>query len=492
MNSKHSTWAVPCIAGVVLALAACNTDSLLRVNNPDEIQLEQLDDPKLLEVRLNGVIDTFNDVFVGDVVQYATFLTDEVVTGLNWEGHARVNERIVSYQEGPTDAIFSGLSEAIRMADGLVVHIDEWAADDPNADFDPELAQTLAYAGYATLIMAENMCQAVISPDPDEPSSTVLEQLEIFDAAIPYLERALQVAESASEDDIADLARTGLARAYLGLGQWGDAAAFAGDVSPGFEYWIDYADLPGGRNPLQGTSHGGNFTHGIHPGFTGVHPSFDGTGFTFRDQDIVDPQTDPRIQHETVQETGHNGLTPLYKLFQGLRYSDYSGNTIAPASAECPDCTGTDPASMPLLTEFDTDVLLADYTEAQHHLHEALAMQGSANDVVVNAFVNDRRAVGNQSSVVLTGQALIDELRVQRARDLFMGGFRVGDLRRWTRHDPGNGPFDGGSYFPTGLHPNSPVWGEYDEWTCFPIPRSEYEGNENLAPPSNPNVPPGI
>jgi hypothetical protein len=340
-------------------------------------------------------------------------------------------------------------------------------------------------------VLAENTCQAVISPDPDDPSGTVLSQLETFAAALPYLEEALAVAVAAGEADIANLARTGLARAHLGRGEWAQAATYAGQVTPGFEWWIDYVDIAGGRNPLQGTANGGNFTHGIHPNFMGVHPSFDGTGFTFRDNNIIAPQTDPRIQHAVSDATGHNGLTPLYKLFQGLRYSDYTGQTIAPASVACPDCTGTAPADMNLLTDFDTDVLMADYLEAQHHLHEALAMQG-ASTAAVSTFVNARRDVGNQAPVVLTGQALIQELRDQRARDLFMGGFRLPDLRRWTRFDAGNGPFAAGSYFPTGAHPNSPVWTDYSNWTCFPIPLSEYEGNQNLTKPADPNTPPGI
>jgi hypothetical protein len=479
-----------CAVAALLFAGACSITDVLDVNNPDEIQIDQLNDPKLMQVRLNGVIDAFDNAYVGSVIQYANFITDEMITGLNWEDYARANERIVSYLEGPTTQIFENLSRTLRLGNGLAEHIRGWAADDPDEDFDPELARTLAYTGYAALVLAENTCQAVISPDPDDPSGTVLSQLETFAAALPYLQEALSVAVAAGENDIANLARTGLARTYLGLGEWAEAATYAGQVTPGFEWWIDYADLPGGRNPLQGTSHGGNFTHGIHPRFTGLHPSFDGTGFAFRDQAVIAPQTDPRIQHHPTQATGHNGLTPLYKLFQGLRYGDYTGQTIAPSSAECPDCTGTDPDDMELLTENATDVLLADYVEAQHHLHEALAMQGGGQ--AVNDFVNDRRAAGNQEPVNLTGQALITELRNQRARDLFFGGFRLPDLRRWTRFDAGNGPFAGGSYFPTGPHPNSPVWGEYQNWTCFPIPLSEYEGNPNLARPANPNEPPGI
>jgi hypothetical protein len=491
MIRKYTRRAALCGAGVLLVAGACSTSEILDVNNPDEIQIDTLDDPRLMQVRLNGVIDAFDAAYVGSVIQYANFITDEMITGLNWEDYARANQRIVSYLEGPTTQIFENLSRALRLADGLAEHIRGWAAADPSKDFDRELATSLAYAGYATLVLAENTCQAVISPDPDNPSGTVLSQLETFAAALPYLNEALTVAQANGDADLANLARTGLARAYLGRGEWANAATHAGAVTSGFERWIDYVDVPNGRNPLQGTANGGNFTHGIHPQFTGVHPSFSGTGFNFRDNNVIAPQTDPRIQHAVSDATGHNGLTPLYKLIQGLRYSDYNGRTIAPASAACPNCTGTSAATMPLLTGFATDVLMADYVEAQQHYHEALAMQGG-NDAAVLAFVNARRAVGNQAPVALAGQALITELRNQRARDLFMGGFRLPDLRRWTRFDAGNGPFASGSYFPTGAHPNAPVWSDYEEWTCYPIPLSEYEGNANLTKPTNPNVPPGI
>lgn len=496
MNRKHARLTALCAAGAILVAAACSFDELLTVENPDEIPVGSLDDPKLLQVQLNGVIDAFQNGYTEPVIEWSNFLTDEVLTGLNWEGHARVNQRIASYLEGPTTEIFEDLSRSLRMGHDLSERIRGWAADDPSKDFKPALARALAFTGYSAAVLAENMCQAVISPDPDNPSGTVLSQLETFQAALPYLSEALTVAQTVTQaalrDSLANLARTGLARAYLGMGDWAQAATYGSQVTPGFKWWLDFVDIAGGRNPLQGISQGGNFTHGIHPWFTGVHPSFDGTGFAFTDDNIIAPQTDPRIQHDILDRTGHNALTRLYKLFQGLRYSGYTGQTIAPASGACPGCTGTAAANMPLIAENGTDILLADYVEAQHHYYEALAMDDIvANAAAVLAFVNARRAVGNQAPVALAGQALIRELRNQRARDLFMGGFRLPDLRRWTRFDAGNGPFAAGSYFPTGQHPNA-SWGDYGPWTCFPIPLSEYTGNPNLPPPLNPNVPPGI
>lgn len=492
MKRKRTGLAVSVAAGTILAFATgCDiTEKLLTVENPGAITIEALDDPALLGVQLAGVIDAMQSAYHHNL-EFAQYPTDEVISGLNWEGHARVGQRIISYLEGPTAAVFERPSRGLRMGNDLAARIKVWAADDPATDFNEELATSLVFAGYSALTLGETMCQSVISPDPDDPSSTVLSQLETYAAALPYLNEALTVATAAGEDDLANLARTGLARTYLGLGDWGNAATFANQVPMGFSWSLDYVDISGGRNPLHGTSHGGNFTLGIHPSFMGQHPSFAaGTGFVFQDNDIIAPQTDPRIQHAVSDDTGHNGLTPLYKLFQGLRYSDYTGETIAPSSAACPTCTGTDPDDMELLAERDTDIVLADYVEAQHHYFEALAMQGG-NDAAVLVFVNARRAVGNQAPVTLAGGALTTELRNQRARDLFMGGFRLPDLRRWTRFDAGNGPFDAGSYFPTGIHPNT-QWGAYDIWTCFPIPLSEYEGNPNLSLPLDPLTPPGI
>lgn len=494
-RTSNGLWAAILAAGGVILGAACNVDELLQVENPQEILIDSLNNPKLVDVQVNGVVSQFQNTYVSPVIQWANLLTDEMLNGVNWEDYARANQRIASWQEGPTNNIFGQLSRARYMGHSLAERIRKWSQDDPSKDLRPQLATSLVFAGYSTLVLAENMCQVVLSNNPSEPSDTVLSPVETFLRAVPYLREALDTALRINRTDLANLARTGLARAYLGAGKWTDAATYAAQVPSGFVWWIRFVDVAGGRNPLQGISSGANFTHGINPLFTGVHPSFAGTGFTFRSQNIIAPQTDPRIQHLPTWSTGHNGLTPLYKLIQGLRYSEYTGRTIAPASAACPRCTGTPASQMPLISGFGTDVMLADYVEAQHHYYEALAMQDiNANQAAIRAFVKARRLVGNQDTAVvntLSGDALRSELRNQRARDLFMGGFRLGDLRRWTRFDPGKGPFANGSYFPTGTHPN-PSWGEYGAWTCYPIPRQEYEGNPKLKKPADPNAPPGI
>ena len=48
-------------------------------------------------------------------------------------------------------------------------------------------------------------------------------------------------------------------------------------------------------------------------------------------------------------------------------------------------------------------------------------------------FVNERRAVGGEAPVSLSGDPLMAELRAQRARDFYLTGQRLGDLRRYAK-----------------------------------------------------------
>jgi hypothetical protein len=56
-----------------------------------------------------------------------------------------------------------------------------------------------------------------------------------------------------------------------------------------------------------------------------------------------------------------------------------------------------------------------------------------------------------------------------------MGGFRLGDLRRYAAQ----GINDPMHTFPSGPHPNA-QWGNYGDAVCWPIPLQEYVGNPNI------------
>ena len=130
------------------------------------------------------------------------------------------------------------------------------------------------------------------------------------------------------------------------------------------------------------------------------------------------------------------------------------------------------PSSASAQYENDTDVKLASGLEAYHHYYEAAGPDATGPEGTTLEFVNSRRAFGNQPPVNLGGAELMAELREQRGKDMFLGGFRLGDLRRWKETGVGD-------FFPTGPHPNA-TWGQYGDATCYPLPDDEYEGNPNI------------
>jgi hypothetical protein len=444
------------LAASVLSLGACNiTDQVLNVNNPEELNENLLADPALVGVLVNGVIGDFQAMYSDPFVWRGSMFTDEQVTGINWEQTARLNQRIVQFDEGDADLMFSDLSRALSQADSVSGRLRGGLLENPGSDI--RLATTLAYAGYSYIAMADAMCQATINV-----GSTLYEPPSLYEFAVDRFEQALTVAQAApasartpngnSRDDLIQMIHVGLSRAHLNLGNNAQAQSAATNVSPGFFWWVEYNDSDNRTfNVLEARITGANHALGVHPRFV--------AGGTFGVQGLEAQLTDPRVQHEPRWETGHNALTPLYKPKSGLMFSNYNGATFAEG--------GT-----PSTYERGTDIAMASYIEAMHNYYEAAGPSGAGPLGTTLEFVNSRRAVGNQDPVNLSGDALMDELRDQRGRDLFMGGYRLGDLRRWLRQ--------GDNLFPQGQHVNE-LWGDYGDATCYPLPKEEYEGNPNIS-----------
>ena len=115
--------------------------------------------------------------------------------------------------------------------------------------------------------------------------------------------------------------------------------------------------------------------------------------------------------------------------------------------------------------DITSNVKFATGLEAQYILAE---VDGATPATL--AFVNSRRAVGNQAPVNLTGADLITELRNQRARDFYLTGQRLGDLRRYLKA--------GTDLFPKGKYPVFTDF--YGDNKCFIIPLAEKAGNPNV------------
>jgi hypothetical protein len=437
-----------CLA-LTLMLVASGCDDLLKVDNPSQIQEEALDNPELVPILYNSVIGDFQAMYDDPVIWRGSMFTDEQITAVNWEQTARLSLRIVRYDETDASGMFGSLSRALVMADSVSGRFRN-VLDNPSSD--ARLATTLSYAGYSHILMAEIMCEASIKLSDRTFSSD-----ELMGMALDRFDDAIQIAAAAGDSDAENFARTGAARAALWLGDAGAVMSYASPVPEDFKWWAEYSDNSGSeRNTMFTRISGSNHALGVHPAFLAG---------TFGDNGIIAEQTDPRVQHTPDWSFGHNALTQVYKPYQGLRYSGYNGETIADGGE-------------PILYEPDTDILIADGVEAMHHYYEAAGPTDNGPAGSTLDFVNARRAVGNQSQLAegdLTDDELMAELRDQRGRDLYLGGFRLGDLRRWKAQGVGD-------FFPTGIHPTTD-WGEYGDAECFPLPSTEYEGNPNLPSP---------
>jgi len=447
------------LLGIVVAgLTACSvTDEILDVSNPEELDEGLLDDAALVKVLVSGVVGDFQNMYSDPFVWRGSMFTDEQITGINWEQTARLSQRIVQYDEGDADLMFSDLSRARAQGDSIAGRLKGGLSDNPASD--AELAMVLAYAGYSYIVLADAMCEATINV-----GSQIYQPVELYNIAVDRFTEALSIANAAGAStdlsngrevsDLIAMINVGLSRAHLNAGNKTAAMAAAANVPEGFYWWVEYNDSDNRTyNVLESRITGANHAIGVHPNFIAGGPS------NWLVQGLESFLTDPRVQHEPRWATGHNALSPLYKPKSGLMFSNYNGETFA---------TGGTPA----VYERGTDIAMASYIEAMQNYYEAAGPNGSGPLGSTLDFVNARRAFGNQDPVSLSGAELMTELRWQRGKDLFMGGYRLGDLRRWLR--------EGMDLFPSGEHPTA-QWGQYGDATCYPLPIEEYEGNPNIS-----------
>jgi len=145
------------IAGLSGLLVAC--DSILKVSNPEQIPVASLEDSALINAQVAGVLSEFQDNYTrnnGAWLWSANFITDEVVTGLNWEDYARVNQRIVNYTEGPVQSLWTGLSSVVRLGEDVSARIETLIGTN-----DKRLARTALFTAYGYTLIGEGMCGAV-------------------------------------------------------------------------------------------------------------------------------------------------------------------------------------------------------------------------------------------------------------------------------------------------------------------------------------------
>lgn len=430
------------------ALTGCS--DFLEVTNPGAIENPALENVAYLQLMHDGVLGEFQPA-VAWTALFSGMFTDELRVHHTFSENYEIDERRV----GPANAtaymaVFAGLHRARFMADSIASRYRNLLGDTVQNDM--RYARMVAMGAYSWLLLGENVCETRINAqgEPLQPADLFQGAIERFDLAITAAQQAKVAAGRittpaqrdlaiARADSILNMARVGAARAALNLGDNARAISYAQAVTPayvdydnkGFRYDLNYAQVatsPERRHALP-------YYEFISAGGSWV--SLTGTGF--------ENLNDPRVPHEDPAAPGAPTVSG------GGQYAVPN----APASFDVWDGTVTGARF-----KGTGKMRLASAIEAAYILAEAQGPTPANID-----FLNEQRGVGGQAPLV---NPSLDEyraaLREQRAREFFIDGHRLGDLRRYE------------AQYNIDLWPTGEMYGTgrfFGDEKCWPVPVTE-------------------
>lgn len=199
--------------GATVALAGCE------VKNPGAILDKDLNDELVMAALVTGMSADFSEEYDGVAFLIAR-ASDEMTGSGSYFDTGLLRRGLVERED--VNGEWGGLQRARWVAEAGL----ERMKTVMGADFDGNLLTARAYllAGLSNRALGECMCEAVFDGSPAGPST------EYFTRAIGHFNEAMtnaQMAGGSAAADIITAARGGLAQAYVGLGDWTNAAANA-------------------------------------------------------------------------------------------------------------------------------------------------------------------------------------------------------------------------------------------------------------------------
>jgi hypothetical protein len=423
-------------ASAILLLAvlpACN--DFLTATNPGAVEEPDVNIPQNADILVNGAVGTYQFSH-SEITYWNAQLTDELFNRAVFAEEGDIDRRNLYSDMTYINAFMYGPAQRARYAgDDASARLKTILGDTASRDL--RLARSLAYAGHSYIDLGEMMCTTPIDLGAPKSSEDMFadaitrfqEAITVATAAKAYLQSRTPVNANlvAATDSVRYFALVGAARAALNRDDKAGAIAFANQVPAAFEFRAYYTDnTTGQRNRTFERLQLASNAYLLNTPFLAM-------------------TTDPRIPR--IAGTTGRAYTPL----SPPSYSTFN-NTLA---------GGAFAALM--------SVRVASGLEAQYIVAEA---QGPTPTTL--AFVNTRRAAGQQAPVTLTGDALMAELRDQRSRDFYLDNHRLGDLRRYLKVYKVD-------LFPKGPYPGSTSGQTYNEAiTCWPLPTNEINGNPNI------------
>jgi len=442
---------------VTVAAAACNTDEVLSVQDPDVVRPGALEDSTSLAIWLTSayaeVLSGYDGGTFEGIVNYSGLFSDEFIQTESFPTRFEVDTRNMLVGNSSLRDVFRELSRGRASAERAGRKFVEFKREN-----DIGHAEALNLAGFAYILFGENYCSGVpFSTLNDDQSITYGDPQttqEIFQSAIAKFDSASTIASALTSTKATAqvmLSRIGRGRALLNLARFADAATAVSGVPADFKFELQHSDNSARQN-------NGVWSLSINGGRWGVSEKEGVNGLPFRTASDVRVASRPRSLNSG---NGFDGGP----MFEALKY---------PART--------------------TAITLADGVEAELIKAEAQLQAGNASGFL--ATLNALRA--NSAVLAARGYAagvlapLSDPgtdvarqnlLFRERAYWLFLTAHRVGDLRRMIRQY-GRGAE---TVFPTGPYSSNGRTTIYGTDTSFPIPVEELN-NPNVSQDPAPNL----
>jgi len=421
----------------LIALAGCDLDSILDVDDPDVVLPETMEGPLTLPAVRGHALTEFALAYVGapigggnteGQILMSGLIADEFIHTGTFDTRENLDRRIIDDRNPHIRTVFHNLHRARAAAE---LSGDVFGRHAPN---------TLGHAeahnleGFTLVLMGETYCSGI--PVSDMTAAGAIEYgppqttVEIFESAIQRFTAARAVAAAGGLTEQEHFAELGRARALLGLGRYADAAAAAANVPTTFQYVLWHSENTDRQN-------NGVWAMNNLAGRWSIANREGGNGLPFRSDGLVDGAVqDPRIPTTHIGLAQRTGLRPVEHYGQ-LKFPLRSSNTI-----------------------------VANGIEAR--LIEAEAALNLGASAAYLTTLNELRAGIGMTALTDPGtaDARVDQFFQERAYWLWMTGRRLGDLRRliW---DYGRDQED---IFPVGQHHRG---GTYGTDTNLPIPFDE-------------------
>ena len=427
--------------GALAVIAACNSDKLLKVNDPDVARPEALQGAAALPAQRAGAIGNFGVAYNGgnadvEQVHLSALLADEFINTETFPTRIEIDQRAMTLPNTSLIGTFFDLTRARSFAD---LAVDNYRLSAKTLADSAGFPEVLSLSGMSYVLFAENYCGAVPISKANVDGSFTFGKAEdtntLLDSAVSKFNQALAVPQATVlTAAFRQLAQVGKGRALLDQGKYVEAAAAVAGVSTTFQYNYTHSETTGRQN-------NGTWSLTVSVARFGEADAEAGIGLPYQSDGNVKKAGggfDPRVADSVANRTG-----------QGNK--GFDGTTVQWVQAKYPARS--------------TTVTIADGVEAR--LIEAEASLKAGDPVTALATLNALRsnaalltlrgyAAGSLPPLTLqvTTAAQQDQLFKERAYWMYLTSHRLGDLRRLIRQygRSVNAVFPNGPYFKGGLY----------------------------------------